>query len=91
MVSKVFVDTDVIIDYLTDRVPHANYSSLIFELHEQNHISIYISSLSVSNIFYVSRKIIGVKSTLNLIRQLTENIEVVGTTKSLDLLQYNGQ
>jgi len=82
MVNKVFVDTDVVIDHLTDRTPFANYSSLVFELHEENRIRIYISALSVNNIYYVSRKIIGEKATLNLIRQLIENIEVIGTTKA---------
>ena len=81
MVSKVFVDTDVIVDHLTDREPFANYSSLIFELHEQRIVCIYISALSVNNIYYVSRRIIGEKPTLNLIEKLIDHIEVIGTTK----------
>ncbi len=82
MVSKVFVDTDVIVDHLTDREPFANHSSLIFELHEQRKIRIYISAISVNNIYYVSRRIIGGKRTLRLIDHLTDSIEVIGTTKS---------
>ena len=53
MVSKVFVDTDVIVDHLTDREPFANYSSLVFELHEQREVRIHISALSVSNIYRI--------------------------------------
>jgi len=82
MLSKVFVDTDVIIDYLTDREPFANYSSMIFELHEQNQISIHISALSVNNIYYVARKLIGEEQTRFLIDRLIDNIEVLGTTKA---------
>ena len=82
MVSKVFVDTDVIIDHLTDREPFANHSSLVFELHEQKKIKIHISAISVNNIYYVSRRIIGRKKTLYLIDELTDNIEVIGTTKN---------
>ena len=82
MVSKVFVDTDVIVDHLTDREPFANYSSLVFELHEQKKIRIYISAISVNNIYYVSRRIIGEKLTLNLIDELIDNIEIIGTTKN---------
>ena len=82
MVSKVFVDTDVIVDHLTDREPFANYSSLVFELHEQREVRIHISALSVSNIYYVSRKIIGEQATLNLIERLIHNIEVIGTTRT---------
>lgn len=82
MVSKVFVDTDVIVDHLTDREPFANHSSLIFELHEQKKIKIHISAISVNNIYYVARRIIGSKKTLYLIDELTDSIEVVGTTKN---------
>lgn len=82
MLSKVFVDTDVIIDHLTDREPFANYSSMIFELHEQNQISIHISALSVNNIYYVARKLIGEEQTRFLIDRLIDNIEVLGTTKA---------
>ncbi len=81
MVSKLFVDTDVIIDHLTDRSPFANQSSIIFEMHEQNKIKIHISSMSVNNVHYISRKIIGDKASKNLIEKLIDNLEIVGTTK----------
>jgi predicted nucleic acid-binding protein len=45
MAINVFVDTGVIIDYLTDRTTFANQSSMIFELQEQTKIQIYISAL----------------------------------------------
>ena len=82
MTSKVFVDTDVIVDHLTDRQPYANYSTLVFELHEQKRIQLYMSALSVNNIYYVSRRLIGEKKTLRLIDRLIDNIEVIGTTKT---------
>ena len=82
MVNKIFVDTDVIIDHLTDRQPYANYSTLLFELHEQNQLQIYISALSVNNIYYISRRMIGGPKALDLIERLIDNIEVIGTTKN---------
>jgi len=81
MVSKIFIDTDIIIDHLTDRQPFAQYSSLIFELHEQREVDIYMSALSVNNVYYVSRKLIGEQRTLGLIEKLIDNIQVIGTTK----------
>lgn len=81
MVNKVFVDTDVIIDHLTDRHPFANSSSMMFELNEQRRIQIHISAISVNNIYYISRKVIGQPKALKLIEALIENVEVIGTTK----------
>lgn len=82
MASKVFVDTDVILDYLTDRSPFAHYSSMIFDLHERKEINIHISALSVNNIFYIARKIIGEEKALILLSKLIEDIEIIGTTKA---------
>ena len=82
MANKVFIDTDVIIDHLTDRQPFSNYSSLIFELQARKKISVYISALSVNNVYYISRKLIGHKAALKLIASLIDNINVVGTTKA---------
>jgi predicted nucleic acid-binding protein len=67
---------------LTDRQPFANHSSLIFELHEQKQIQIYISALSINTVYYVSRKLLGEKRTLNLIEELIEDLEVIGTSKA---------
>ena len=86
MGKKIFVDTDVIIDHLTDRDPFANYSSLIFDLHEKELVNIYISALSINNIYYVSRRIIGDSKSLKLIELLISNVDVIGTTKNEILL-----
>ena len=40
MASKIFVDSDVIIDFFTDREPFANPASKIFELNELGVIEI---------------------------------------------------
>jgi predicted nucleic acid-binding protein len=81
MAAKIFIDTDVIIDYLTDRSPFANFATILFELHEQNKLIIYVSAISINNVHYVARKLIGEKRAVDLIDSLIDNIEVVGTTK----------
>jgi hypothetical protein len=35
MANKLFIDSDVVIDFFTDREPFANPASEIFELNEQ--------------------------------------------------------
>ncbi len=82
MVAKVFVDTDVIIDFLTERSPFSIFSSLIFDLHEKKIIEIYISAVSVNNIYYISRKLVGEAKARALISELIANIEILGTTKN---------
>ncbi len=81
MVSKIFVDSDVIIDFFTDREPFANPASKIFELNEVGVIQIYISAVSLNNIYYIVRKFLGHKNTIKIIEELVEITEIIGTTK----------
>lgn len=82
MVYKLFVDSDVVIDFFTDREPHVNPASELFELNEQGRIKIYLSALSINNIYYIVRKFLGHKKTIEIIEALTEMAEIIGTTKN---------
>lgn len=82
MEYKIFVDSDVVIDFFTDREPHANAASELFELNELGSVKIYISAVSVNNIYYIVRKFLGHKKTIEVIELLNEMTEIIGTTKS---------
>ncbi len=81
MEYKLFVDSDVVIDFFTDREPHANSASELFELNEQGYVRVYLSAVSINNIYYIVRRFLGHKKTLEVIETLTEMTEIVGTTK----------
>jgi predicted nucleic acid-binding protein len=52
-----FIDTDVIIDFLIDRKPHSREAAVIFTLFDEKKIKGYTSSLTFSNLYYILRKI----------------------------------
>ncbi len=81
MANKIFIDSDVVIDFFTDRTPFANPASEIFELNEQGRIKLYLSAASINNIYYIVRRFLGHKDTLKIIEELAEMAEIVGTTK----------
>lgn len=91
MVYNLFIDSDVVIDFFIDREPHANPSSEIFELREQGKVKLYLSAISINNIYYIVRKFIGHKKTLEVIELLIEMTEIIGTTKKeiIQALQNN--
>ena len=62
----------VIIDFLTDRVPFAEFSSLVFELSEKGLIDLYTSALCITNVYYITRKILGDKKTRQVIEELMD-------------------
>lgn len=86
MEYKLFVDSDIIIDFFTDREPHANPASELFELNEQSIVKLYISAISINNIYYIVRKFLGHKKSIEVIETLAEMTEIIGTTKA-EILQ----
>lgn len=81
MEYKIFVDSDVVIDFFTDREPHANPASELFELNEQGDVKLYLSAVSINNIYYIVRRFLGHKKTLDVVEILVDMTEIVGTTK----------
>ena len=81
MEYKLFLDSDVVIDFFTDREPQVNPASELFELNEQGNVRLYLSAVSINNIYYIVRRFLGNKKTLDVIETLTEMTEIVGTTK----------
>lgn len=54
--EKVFVDTDIILDLLSQREPFYSHSAYLFSDADNNKIQIFVSSLSFSNLNYLLSK-----------------------------------
>ncbi len=50
MAARIFLDSDVVIDFFTDREPFANPASEIFDLNERGQLQLFISAVSINNI-----------------------------------------
>ncbi len=74
-----FIDSDVLLDVVTGRLPFSREAGAIFTLIEKNRLRGYASSLSFSNLYYVLRKHASharvIKSLMNL-SDLLEILEV---------------
>ena len=81
MAFKVFVDTDVIIDFLIDRQPHAASSSKIFDFCEKRLLTVCTSALCINNVHYIIRKVVGEKNARRVIDELLDLIEVLDVSK----------
>ncbi|MFN2261745.1 MAG: type II toxin-antitoxin system VapC family toxin [Psychroflexus sp.] len=81
MVFKLFIDSDVVIDFFTDREPYLNPASELFELSENGNVVLYLSTVSINNIYYIVRKYLGHSKPLEVVEALTEMTKIVGTTK----------
>ncbi len=81
MKEAIFVDTDVIIDFLIDREPFSQRSAEVFALAEKEEIVIYVSSLCFGNIFYVLRKLVGFEKAMDLLQKLESITETLPVGK----------
>lgn len=81
MVSKLFIDADVVIDFFTDREPFANPASQLFDLSEQGKFQLYLSAVSINNIYYIVRKFLGHQKAIVIVEELTEMTNILGTTR----------
>lgn len=51
--EHVFVDTDIVLDLLSGRLPHYNYAAELFSLADDNSVKVFVSSLTFSNVNYI--------------------------------------
>lgn len=86
MVFKLFIDTDIVIDFFTDRAPYANPASELFELSEKGAVVLHLSAVSINNIYYIVRRFLGHNKTLKAVETLAEMTKIIGTTKK-EILQ----
>lgn len=70
--KSIFLDTNIIIDFLGDRKPHSNYAEQIFELALQNKIKIYTSSHSIATTHYILKKYIAEKELRKILLELLD-------------------
>jgi len=54
--KEIFLDTNIIIDYLTNREPFSRSALQLFSLAENNKIRLNVSAISYTTIYYVLRK-----------------------------------
>lgn len=83
---KVLVDTNVILDVLCDRKEFVADSLRVFQCCEAQHITGYISALSIPNIVYIMRKELDPERIREVLHTLTMVFSVVELRES-DLLK----
>jgi predicted nucleic acid-binding protein len=89
--DKIFLDTDVVLDHLADRQPFSEYAHRLFALAEQNELTLCVSALSFSNLYYILRKLKNGDEALSLLRKLKGlvNVTAVGEIEVKSALGEN--
>src|SRR5438270_13706344 len=74
--DKIFLDTDIALDHLADRQPFAEFAHRLFALAELGELTVCVSSLSFSNLYYILRKLKGHTDALALLVKLKRLVRI---------------
>jgi predicted nucleic acid-binding protein len=78
-----FLDTNIVIDFLTDRKPFSQLAGKLFDYSEKGKVKLYLSAVSYSNIYYVVKKVTSHKESIRILNRLEEMTEIIDTSKSI--------
>jgi PIN domain. len=83
MKEKLFIDSDIILDIALSREPHFLPSSLILSSIESKLLDGFTSSIIISNIYYILRKLESHKSAIEFIAKLRLIIKILPVTDEI--------
>jgi len=80
---QIFIDTNVVIDFLADRSPFSEYAAILFQLAKEKKIKIFVSAISFNNTYYILRKVTSHKKALSLISEIEDIVGLQETNRKI--------
>jgi len=81
MVSKIFVDSDVLLDLFLSREPHLEYTQELLSLRDPA-IQFFTSSVIINNLYYFIAKELGKQTAKTSISALLKLLNVLPVTQN---------
>lgn len=86
---RALIDTNVVLDWIMVREPNATHAKVIMEQCLFGQVHGYITSHSLTDIFYILRKDYSVEKRKQLLRLLCEDMDVIPETRKTILQALN--
>ena len=87
--TKILLDTDIILDFFFDRKPHSENTARILSLCESHRIEAYVTPVIISNVYYLLRKTATHDHVITQLRLLMSIINVLIISKETILQAMN--
>ncbi len=78
--KHIFLDTNVLIDFLADRKPFSIEAARIFNYSLKKEVTIYVAAVSYNNIYYIVRQSHSHSETIKILLELQGWTEVIDLT-----------
>ena len=75
---RVLLDTNVVLDYLLNRMPWADHAQVIWQAHEAGRLNAHIAATTLTDIFYIVRKGLGLDLAWTGVHTCLDQLIVVG-------------
>ena len=87
--TKILIDTDVILDFFFDREPFAENAAKIFSLCELKEVKGFITPVIISNVYYLLRQTAKHEKVIDKLKMLVSITEIVVIDKEVILRALN--
>lgn len=89
--EKVFIDTDIALDLLSERQPYYIYAAQLFTLADKGDIKIFVSSLSFSNLNYLLSRQFSSKDARRVLSKFKVLVNVLKVDDKVIELSLNSE
>ena len=79
---KAFIDTNLVLDVLAERKPFYDTSRQIWELIEKGGLTGYLSASSITDIFYILKKQLGLKRAYETVNKIIMVFNIVSVSEA---------
>ena len=87
--TRILIDTDVILDFFFDRQPFSENAARIFSLCESKEIKGYITPVIISNVYYLLRQTASNEKVIEKLKLLVTITEILVMDKSVIIQALN--
>lgn len=89
--NKIFIDTDVILDFFFDRKPFSDDSTQLFMLCEKKIVTGFVTPVILSNVYYLLRKTAKHEKVIEKLKLLINLVEIATINKATILEALNSE
>ncbi len=83
---RLLFDTNIVLDVLLDRQPFVERSKQLWQAIDEGHVRGYVTATTLTNIFYVARKLVGGEKARAAVKVCLDTFEICPVDRpTLDL------
>ncbi len=80
---RVLVDTNVVLDFLQEREPFVEDAAKLFQLIDAGEIKGFIAATTITNIYYVVRRAVGLAAAEDAITQILTDLQICKVDRAI--------